>query len=423
MTDIVIEGGDPLNGIIEISSSKNAILPMIIASLLTDEQVSIKKVPHIDDVYNTLAIFDYLNINHCIDENDTLHIYNQKNIINKINIPSNLTVKTRTSILFLGALINRNKQISISHPGGCSIGKRPIDIHIDSFNILGIKIEYDDNNILCTRKARHNYNEINLKIPSIGATENIILASVISDSTTIINNCPIEPEVIDFINFINKMKGNIAIDIVKKQITINGVATLHNISYQAIPDRIELITYALGAIITKGEITIKNANINHIQTDIGHLKNIGAKIKILNDSEISFKYTNSLNGINLITTEFPGFSTDLQAQFTVLLSVANSISTITETIFENRFHHIAELQKMGGKYQIDNKTIKIYPINQFKSAELNGIDLRGTAALLLAALNANGKTIIKNVDLVYRGYNKIEDNILQCGGKIIKISK
>ena len=415
MGKYVINGGKSLCGKIKAESAKNAVLPMIAGAILTDEQVVIKNCPKIGDVLSMIEILRLLGVNVQFFDKDL--IINSKGI-NSYKIPLEQSRKLRSSVYFLGALICRLKKVVLGDSGGCNIGKRPIDLHIYALEKLGVKFEYDTNLIHgeCDKIVG---NKILLAFPSVGATENVMLASAISEGTTIIENCAKEPEVVDLMNFLNSMGAKIS-GAGSSRITIEGVKKLHGTTYTPIKDRIEAGTYLIGAMITSGEVEIKGCKGENILPLLDKFLNNTCKISISND----IIYINSkgrLKSFSFSTGPYPLFPTDMQAQTMAMLTVAQGNSVVKEKVFENRFNHIPELIKMGAKIKVHNQTAIIKGVAKLHGANLVANDLRGGACLVLASLFAEGQSIIDGVYHVERGYNGFEQKLKMLGADIKKI--
>ena len=413
MLKYVIEGGNKLYGDVKISGSKNASLPILAASILNPNPVTFYHVPDIEDVNTTLKI---LNILGCkvTRKCDKITISCKK--INSCEIPKDLMNKSRSTVILAGAIIGRLGQVTFSTPGGCNIGKRPIDIHLDAFKKMGITVVRGKSEIKCYSLTGIHATKIKLKFPSVGATENIILASVYSDGSTCIYNAAMEPEIVDLTKCLNAMGANIK-GAGTNKIVIHGVNKLHSCSYTVMPDRIETGTFLCMCMATNGKLCLKNANAKDLLSVIFKLKEIGAKITI-KENEIIINAPKIFKSTNIITKPYPGFPTDMQPIFASLLTKADGKSKIDETIFENRFGYCNELKKMNANINELGNTIEIVGVNELKPVTLKCTDLRAGVALVLAALSTKGTTEIYNVEHILRGYENLEGKLKNLNANI-----
>ncbi|MEZ0535668.1 UDP-N-acetylglucosamine 1-carboxyvinyltransferase [Caldicellulosiruptoraceae bacterium PP1] len=419
MYKFIVEGPTQLKGEIVIDGSKNSALPILTASLLAEKEVVIKNVPKINDVFLTLEILNELGCKTIFSDNSVI-IVPKDNM--SYEIPQQLSSKLRSSVLFIGALLGKNgNAIFYDQPGGCEIGKRPIDLHLEAFKQLCVEINQDNHMLFC-KTDRIIGNEIFLQIPSVGATENIMLASVKCRGTTIIKNAAKEPEIVDLARFLIKLGAKIK-GVGTDTIIIEGVEKLNgSIEHKVIPDRIIAGTYLCAVASTGGEIVINNVIPSHLDSLLNILKNAGCSIIIKNDY-LHIKKIKRLNAISKITTSFfPGFPTDLQPLICSVFSLANGVTVIKETIFENRFKHISELAKMGAKIINQGDLIIINGVERLYGTNVNAKDLRGGASLLIAAMSAYGQSIINNIDYIDRGYEEIENRYNKLGAKITRVS-
>ncbi len=417
MTKFKIFGPNKLKGEIKISGSKNSALPILFASLLVDEDIKLKNIPNIKDIHITLKLFKKMGVK--IIKNKSL-IINSKNIKN-ISFPKKLIQKIRASIWLISPILIKFKKIIMYNPGGCKIGKRPINLHLYGLKKLGASINIKNNFIIIKNKKK-TLSSNNIKFPqiSVGATLTIILASILIPGTTIIENYAKEPEILDTINFLNTLGAKISYK-ENNFIKILGVKKLHGGTYKIIPDRIETGTYLIACIISKGEITCYNTDANLLKIVLHKLKYTGAKIKIGNNF-ININMCNKRpKAINIETSPYPNFPTDLQPQLTTLNVLAKGKSIITENIFKNRISHVKELIKMGAKIKINNNKILCQGTKKIFGTEVNAKDLRSAASLIIAGCVAYGITIINNINYIYRGYENIEKKFNNLGIKIHKI--
>lgn len=409
--DIKITGQNILKGEIEVSSSKNAILPILAASLLTDDEVVINKVPNIKDVFVISQLIKELGVN-VEKENDILRF---KGEVHSSTPPFELVRQMRASFLVMGPLLARMGQVRVSLPGGCAIGTRPIDLHLKGFEALGADISLSRGDVVA--KASKLYgNHIYLDYPSVGATENIMMAATLAEGTSFIENAALEPEVVDLANFINQMGGKIT-GAGSNVIKIEGVKKLGSVKYTPIPDRIEAGTYMVMAAATGGDVKIKNIIPEHIKAITAKLVETGAEIDDYEDS-VRVKRKSPIKPVYIKTLPYPGFPTDMQAQFMAYLSCAEGSSVITESVFENRFMHVQELLRMGANIKTEGRTAIIKGTNKLTGATVKATDLRAGAALMIAAMVAEGDTTILNSEHIDRGYENIIGKLKAVGAKI-----
>lgn len=413
MGKYVIKGGKKLSGSVRIDSAKNAILPMIAATILTKEEVVIKSCPPLLDVLSMIDILGKLGVSAYFQNGDL--IVNSKGF-NCEALTEDFTKKLRTSILMLGALLGRCGKAKLTYPGGCEIGKRPIDIHLQALKGLGVEVLDNGSEIVCA-VDKIKGGDITLSYPSVGATENLLLASVISEGVTRIKNYAKEPEVIDLINMLCSMGAKIGVT--DKCIEIIGVKSLHGTEYRPIPDRIEAGTFLLSALITGGEVEIKGVNAKNILPLINKFCNSTCNISIFSDI-IYIKSGKERKPFNLTTGPYPMFPTDLQAQTTVLSSLANGVSIIKENVFENRFGYTKELIKMGARLSVKGDTATIIGVEKLQGAKVTAKDLRGGAALVLAGLSADGVTEVDGTLHIDRGYFEFDKKLRALGADIEK---
>ena len=419
MEKLEVIGPKKLKGTIKISGSKNSSLPILAATLLSSKKVNILNLPGVKDIETMILLLRSLGSKIKLNKkNKSVDIYNSKNI--KTFVSYNLVKTMRAGILVLGPLLARFNKAKVSLPGGCAIGSRPVDIHLKALSKLGVKYKIIEGYIYAKASKGLIGNEIKFPKVSVGATENLIIAASFAKGKTILKNCAIEPEIEDLINFLRKMGCNIKWN-GKRTISIIGVKTLKETKYKIMFDRIEAGTYMIASALTGGNLKITNIKPKIIKTEIDILRKVGASIKT-KDAELRIIGKNKINNIKIITSPYPGFPTDLQAQLMVLLCRAFGRSEIIEKIFENRFMHASELNRMGAKIKIfGNKAIIEGNVN-FKAAELMATDLRASVSLILAALAAKGKSIINRVYHLDRGYENIEQKLRNVGASIRRIS-
>ena len=418
MQKLEVFGANKLKGQIKISGSKNASLPILAATLLSHKKSILKNLPKVRDIETMLLLLQSLGSKIKLNKNKTI-IDNSKQ--NKKFASYNLVKTMRAGILVLGPLLAKYKSAKVSLPGGCAIGTRPVDIHLKALSKLGVKYKIDQGYVIANAPKGLIGNKIKFPKISVGATENLIIAASFAKGITILSNCAIEPEVNDLVKFLNEMGCNIQW-ISKRKIKIVGVSQVKEISYSVMFDRIEAGTYLVAAAVTEGNLKITNIIPEILRTEINILKKLGSKI-IIKKNELKIIGTKKIKSTKIKTAPYPGFPTDLQAQIMVLLCKANKNSTIKEDIFENRFMHVAELNRMGAKISTNgNKAIVEGNIN-FAPAELMATDLRASVSLILAALTAKGKSVINRIYHLDRGYENIETKLKKVGAKIRRVNK
>ena len=412
MSCYIVEGGKKLEGSVKISGSKNAALPIIAATILNAGTTKLYNIPNIHDTQVTLKILKYLG---CMvnKSNDKIEINAKK--ISKKEIPENLMREMRSTVIIAGAILGRYKEVTFSYPGGCDIGARPIDLHLKAFKKLGINIveEYGFIRCKCDKIIGTN---IDLDFPSVGATENIILATVLAEGKTVITNAAKEPEIIDLANMLNKMGAKIC-GAGTNNIEIMGVNKLKDISYRIIADRIEAGTMLCAGAVTGGNIKITDVNPEHITAILSKLEEVGCKLDI-GKNFVQLMAPKKLRSTEIKTMPYPGFPTDMQSIFGSMLTYAKGTSVITENIFENRFKYLQELQRMGAKNKQEGNVAIITGVKKLTGAKVKSTDLRGGAALIIASLVAKGKTEITNIEYILRGYENIEKKLKKLGAKI-----
>ena len=417
MDKLIIQGESDLFGSIDIPGSKNATLPILVASLLSEKNLNLTNIPKLQDVKSMILLLRSFGVK--INENDSKLTLNAKNLKNNI-ADYDLVRKMRASILVLGPLLARFKKAKISLPGGCSIGTRPIDIHLNSLNKLGINFEIENGFISGLVKNELIGNIIDLPFPSVGATENIMMAAILAKGKTIINNAAKEPEIIDLGECLNSMGAKI-IGHGTNTINIEGVNSLNDSSYDIMFDRIVAGTYVLAGVMINKKFTVKNIKSKYLESLIQTLIKMKANLMV-NDNDITILPSKKIIGINIETAPYPGFPTDLQAQIMALMCMANGPSTIKEKIFENRFMHVSELNRLGANIKIKKDTAYVEGNKQFKGAQVMASDLRASVSLVLAGLCAKGETTVNRVYHLDRGYEKIEET-LGIYGPIIRREK
>ncbi len=415
MGKYMINGGRKLYGTVNIESAKNAVLPIIAASVLTDGEVLIKNCPRITDVFNMIKIVNAVGVKTKFIDKD---LYLRANNITSSKIPVETGKKLRSSVFMLGALLGRVGKADVPYPGGCDIGSRPIDIHIDALRTLGVEVKEDESGVKCVRQVKKS-EEVRLFTPSVGATENIILASVLSNGTTKIVNAAREPEVEDLVGCLKSMGARIE-GAGSRIITIEGVNKLSGTEYNPVSDRIETGTYLVATAATGGEIEIRNAKAQNILPLLHKLCENTCKIRIENDI-IYLKSGQRRRAFSFATGPYPFFPTDMQAQAMALLSISEGRSLVYENVFDARFSHVVELNKMGADIKTYGSVAEIIGVRSLNGAELSAKDLRGGAALVTAALAADGVSLVDGVEHIERGYSDFVMKLNAIGASVKNI--
>jgi UDP-N-acetylglucosamine 1-carboxyvinyltransferase len=418
MDKIIIHGGKKLKGEVVISGAKNSALPILFATLLTDDPSIIENVPCLADIDTTVEFLKFIG-KKIAKKGNIVRTYASEKY--KHIAPYDLVRKMRASVLIMGPLLARLNKVDVSLPGGCTIGARPIDIHLDAFKRLGAKISVEGGYVRTLSENGLKGAVIDLKFPSVGATENILLSAVLAKGRTTIVNAAKEPEIEDLSNVLNKMGAKI-VGAGTSKIFIDGVESLHGFTHEVIPDRIEASTYMIAAAITKGDIVLRNVIPKHLKAVSDKLKKSGLSIKE-NTTSIRVKWIKNLKAQNIKTEVYPGFPTDVQAQFMALMCLLKGYSKIEETIFENRFMHVAELQRFGANITVYSKIANIIGVEKFSGAPVMVSDLRAGAALVLAGLVAEGKTVVSRIYHLDRGYEMLEKKLKKLGADIKRVHK
>jgi UDP-N-acetylglucosamine 1-carboxyvinyltransferase len=411
---LTIHGGKRLSGTIPVSGSKNAGLPVMIASLLTDEPCIIDNVPHLDDIETLIALLVFLG-KEISRYKDRLEIKSTPSLY--AEAPYELVRRMRASIVVMGPLLARLGRVKVSLPGGCAIGGRPINIHLDGFKAMGADLKIEQGYVEMTAKALQG-TAFHLDFASVGATENLMMAAALAKGRTTLINAAMEPEIEDLANCLISMGAQIK-GIGTETITIDGVEKLHGFEHRVIPDRIEAGTYMIAAGITGGDLTLTGVIPEHMKTLIVKLEQAGVKVEA-GDGRIAVYASRSIKPVNIETAVYPGFPTDLQAQWVALMTRAEGDSSVTERVFENRFMHIAELQRMGAEIQIRGNTATVVGGGTLSGADVMVSDLRAGAALVLAGLAASGETNIHRIYHLDRGYEHLEEKLSAVGAEITR---
>ena len=417
MAKIVISGGEPLNGDVWISGAKNAVLPILAATLLADEPVTIGNVPHLHDVTTTMELLGQMGVQLTIDERMRIHVDPRpaKNYF----APYDLVKTMRASILVLGPLVARFGEAIVSLPGGCAIGSRPVNLHIKGLQALGADVTVE-NGYIKARSKRLRGARIVMDMVTVTGTENIMMAAALASGTTVIENAAQEPEVLDLANCINAMGGKIS-GAGSSTIVIDGVERLHGTHYDVLPDRIETGTFLVAGAITGGRVMAKRARPKTLDAVLVKLEEAGAEINCGDDWIEVNMHGRRPKAVDITTAPYPAFPTDMQAQFTALNSVAEGVGTIVENVFENRFMHVHELERLGADIRLEGNTAVIKGVDEMSGAELMATDLRASACLVLAGLVAKGDTTVDRIYHIDRGYECIEEKLGTLGAKIRRL--
>lgn len=417
MDKLLIKGGIPLDGAITISGAKNAALPIMAAALLADGPVSIGNVPHLHDVTTTMELLGRMGVSLVVDENMGVEI--DASDIHDFRAPYDLVKTMRASILVLGPLLSRFGQADVSLPGGCAIGTRPVDQHIAALEAMGANIEVKGGYIRA-RASRLKGARLFMDMVTVTGTENIMMAATLADGTTVIENAAREPEVIDLANCLIRMGAKIK-GAGTDMITIEGVERLSGTSYSIMPDRVEAGTYLVAAAITSGRVRLRRIGAEFLESVLAKLREAGAVIDV-GDNWLSLDMQGRRpRAIDVRTAPYPAFPTDMQAQFAALNAVAEGAGTITETVFENRFMHVPELQRMGADIKLEGNTIISRGVDRLTGAPVMATDLRASASLVLAGLVGEGQTIVDRIYHIDRGYECIEEKLSQLGADIRRV--
>lgn len=417
MEKLLVTGGTPLKGKVRASGSKNAVLPILAASLLADTPMTIGNVPHLLDVTTTMGLLGEMGVSLTVDER--MNIEADASTIQELRAPYDLVKTMRASILVLGPLVARFGKAEVSLPGGCAIGSRPVDLHIQGLRALGASIDVDGGYIKASA-SRLKGARIVLDCVTVTGTENLMMAATLAEGTTVIENAAREPEVSDLAHCLITMGANIE-GIGSDCLTIHGVSRLEGCNYSVLPDRIETATFLLAGAISKGCVKVTHTAPRTLDAVLQKLEDCGANVEVGDDwVQVDMK-GNRPKSVNIRTSPYPAFPTDMQAQFTALNAVAEGSATITETVFENRFMHVQELQRMGASINLEGNTAVVNGIDQLTAAPVMATDLRASASLILAGIAAEGDTIVDRIYHIDRGYECIEEKLAQLGANIQRL--
>ncbi len=417
MNKLLINGGVKLEGNVRISGAKNAVLPILAATLLADSPATIENVPHLHDVTTTVELLGCMGVMVSVDEKLSVEV--DSSTIENYTAPYHLVKTMRSSILVLGPLLARFGEAEVSLPGGCAIGSRPVDLHIKGLQDMGAEIDVS-NGYIHARAKRLKGARLVMDIVTVTGTENLMMAAALADGTTIIENAAREPEVVDLANFIIAMGGKIS-GAGTDTITIEGVEKLHGTRYRVLPDRIETGTFLVAAAITGGSITVKDTDPKLLDAVIDKLRDAGAKVEVGDDWITLDMEGKRPKAVSVRTAPYPAFPTDMQAQFAALNTMAEGTSTVVETVFENRFMHVQELKRMGADIEIEGNTAIIRGVEALTSAPVMATDLRASASLIIAGLVASGETEVQRIYHIDRGYENIEEKLALLGAKIRRV--
>ena len=417
MDKLVIQGGIPLHGEVRISGAKNAALPILCAGLLAEAPLRLTNVPHLRDVTTTLALLGHMGVQVCMDDSMCLEL--DAGNIHTQEAPYEMVKTMRASILALGPLLARFGHARVSLPGGCAIGSRPVDLHIKGLQAMGADIHIQHGYIEA-RTVRLRGARVFMDLVTVTGTENLMMAATLADGTTYLENAAREPEVVDVADCLVKMGARIegaGTDV----ITVHGVERLHGAQHEIVCDRIEAGTYLVAAAMAGGDVKLHNARADLLEAVIEKLHEAGASVEH-DHNTIVLKSTGKLKAVNLRTAPHPAFPTDMQAQFMALNTVADGVARVTETIFENRFMHVQEMQRLGAEIEVEGNTAIVRGVDYLDGATVMATDLRASASLVLAGLVARGETTIERIYHIDRGYERIEEKLSQLGARIRRVS-
>lgn len=420
MEKLVIHGGKPLNGRIRVSSAKNAVLPIIAATMLASTPSRLLEVPHLEDVHTICEVISSLGVKVTVDDKKQEIIFDAATLT-ATEAPYELVRRMRASFLVMGPLLARCGEARISLPGGCAIGSRPIDLHLKAFEALGATIEMGDGYVHAKAPNGLKGNQVYLDFPSVGATENVIMAASMAEGKTVIENAAEEPEIVDLVTYLNSMGANIR-GAGTNIIRIQGVPELKGAVHTVIPDRIEAGTYLIAAAMAGGDVYVENALSEHLKPVVAKLKEAGVTVEEHIDG-IRVISDGTLKAADIKTLPYPGFPTDMQAQFMALTTIAEGTSTVMETVFENRFMHVDELKKMGAQIRVEDRRAIVDGIKRLHGAEVRATDLRAGAALVCAGLAADGETKVTQLSHIDRGYDDLVGKLKRLGADIVRVDE
>ena len=418
MDKLIIDGGTSLNGEIRISGAKNAALPLLAATLLTEEKMFLSNLPHLHDITTMIELLVCMGVGVVIDEKLCVEVDNSS--MHSHIAPYELVKTMRASVLVLGPILARFGQAKVSFPGGCAIGSRPVDQHLRGLELMGAHVEIDDGYIVASSEGRLKGAHIVMDIVTVGGTENLLMAATLAEGQTIIENAAREPEIVDLAKCLIAMGAKIQ-GVGSDKLIIDGVSELHGCQYSVMPDRIETGTYLAAAAASRGTIKLRDTSSEYLEAVIVKLREAGAEIEEGEDWVSLDMNGQRPKAVHVRTAPYPGFPTDMQAQFTALNAVAEGTGTVTETIFENRLIQVNELNRMGAKINLEGNTVIITGVEELNAAPVMASDLRASASLVIAGLLAAGSTVIDRIYHIDRGYECIEEKLQQLGAKIRRI--
>lgn len=419
MQKIQVSGGFQLDGVVEIAGAKNAVLPILAATLLCEDTVTLSNIPHLHDVTTMMDLLARLGVTFTVDE--FINVEANAASVSQFCAPYELVKTMRASILVLGPLLARFGQAEVSLPGGCAIGSRPVDVHIEGMRLMGATITVSDGFIHASMKGRLKGAELNLGKITVTGTENLIMAAVLAEGETIIHNAAMEPEVSDLANFLNTMGADIQ-GVGTETLIIRGVKALGGGAYRIIPDRIEAGTFLAAGALTRGRVKVTQVCPEHLTATLSAFEQAGAQLTQGTDWVELDMQGRRPKAVNFDTNPYPLMPTDMQAQFMAMNILADGESVITENVFENRFMHVHEMRRMGADIQLDGKTAYCVGVDELQAAPVMATDLRASAGLVLAALMAEGDTPIDRIYHIDRGYERIEEKLTQLGASIKRLS-
>lgn len=418
MEKLIIRGGRPLHGHVRVSSAKNAVLPIIVATLLPDSPSTIIDAPHLEDVKTICSVIESLGGNILLRDNAMIF---DTTTVDKAEASYELMSRMRASFLIMGPLLAKKRHAKIALPGGCMIGSRPIDLHLKAFEAMGAKVTVGNGYVEASVPEGLKGATIYLDFPSVGATENILMAAAVADGKTIIENAAEEPEIVDLVTFLNSMGANIK-GAGTNVIRVEGVKHLYGASHTVIPDRIEAGTFIIAAAMAGGDVVVDNVLSEHLKPLLAKLGEAGVKV-IKDIDSVRVISDGHIHSTDIKTLPYPGFPTDLQAQFMAMMTIGDGTSTVTETVFENRFMHVGELRRMGANIEVEGRKAIVHGVPFLQGAFVRATDLRAGAALVLAGLAAHGVTEVGDLRHIDRGYDHLVEKLRGLGADIIRVDK
>lgn len=418
MEKLIIRGGRPLHGHVRVSSAKNAVLPIIVATLLPDSPSTIIDAPHLEDVKTICSVIESLGGNILLRDNAMIF---DTTTVDKIEASYELMSRMRASFLIMGPLLAKKRHAKIALPGGCMIGSRPIDLHLKAFEAMGAKVTVGNGYVEASVPEGLKGATIYLDFPSVGATENILMAAAVADGKTVIENAAEEPEIVDLVTFLNSMGANIK-GAGTNVIRVEGVKHLYGASHTVIPDRIEAGTFIIAAAMAGGDVVVDNVLSEHLKPLLAKLGEAGVKV-IKDIDSVRVISDGHIHSTDIKTLPYPGFPTDLQAQFMAMMTIGDGTSTVTETVFENRFMHVGELRRMGANIEVEGRKAIVHGVPFLQGAFVRATDLRAGAALVLAGLAAHGVTEVGDLRHIDRGYDHLVEKLRGLGADIIRVDK